>query len=280
MVPQSYRSPSMRPKTTPSRPRVSSATPGRSRRCLRPGRTSGMNTHASATSRTPIGTFRKKIHRHPACVTISPPSVGPSSTPSPDMMPVAAKAGPRFSAGRIEVMIARPCGASSAAPTPCSGAESDELAGCLGHPGGQAGGREHRDAEQEHRPRADDVAEPAGGDQQHGVGERVGGADPEHGLQPGVQVGDQIGDGDVDDGDVEQRHEQAQAEQGDDEDGADRAAAVDRHAGDGHGVGPAADVARRGFRAGGYGHGKLSWHGGAVDGQPAADLRVVAGNVR
>ena len=36
------------------------------------------------------------------------------------MMPVAAKAGPRLAAGRIEVMIGRPCGASSAAPTPCS----------------------------------------------------------------------------------------------------------------------------------------------------------------
>ena len=42
MVPQSYRSPSIRPKTTPSRPAVSRATPGMSSRCRSPGRTSGM----------------------------------------------------------------------------------------------------------------------------------------------------------------------------------------------------------------------------------------------
>ena len=79
-----------------------------------------MKANASAIAMMPIGMLRKKIHRQPKLVTMNPPSVGPSSTPSPDMMPVAAKAGPRLAAGRIEVMIGRPCGASSAAPTPCS----------------------------------------------------------------------------------------------------------------------------------------------------------------
>ena len=54
-MPQSKRCPSMRPKTTRSKPALASATPTRSRRWLFPMRRSGTKAKAAATSATPMG---------------------------------------------------------------------------------------------------------------------------------------------------------------------------------------------------------------------------------
>ena len=118
-----------------------------------------MQTKANAIAATPIGMFRKKIHRQPTLVTMNPPRVGPSSTPSPDMMPVAAKAGPRLAAGRIEVMMRQPLRREQRRSDALQGPEGDQLARRLGQPGGQAGRGEHGQAEQEKPSRAMDVAE-------------------------------------------------------------------------------------------------------------------------
>ena len=83
-----------------------------------------------------------------------------------------------------------------------------------------------------------DVAQPTRGDQHDGVDHRIRRRHPEHRLQAGGQVGDQVGDRDVDDRDVQQRHEQAEAEHGEEQAGADRPVPVDRHAVDRPSPGP------------------------------------------
>ena len=136
---------------------------------------------------TPIGTLMKKIHRQSNAVTSRPPRVGPAIVATPATAPQMPNAAPRRSAGKTVVMIASVCGISSAAPTPCTARNAISRPGVGARPQA-AGQREQRDADDEQLALAAQVAEPAGGDQQHGEHQRVGVDDPQDLVERGVQL--------------------------------------------------------------------------------------------
>ena len=91
---------------------------------------------------------------------------------------------------------------------PLDRAERDQPARARGQAAGGRGGREHRDAAGEHDPWPDQVTKPACRDDQDRENQGVGVDHPQHVIERGVQVGDQVRDRDVDDGQVEQGHEE------------------------------------------------------------------------
>ena len=97
------------------------AAPGRSKRpCVRRSRVSGTHRCASHTVRTASGRLIRKIHRHDAWSTSSPPTSGPSAAaipPRPDQAPMARL---RSSERNAPWIIARLPGVRSAPPMPCS----------------------------------------------------------------------------------------------------------------------------------------------------------------
>src|SRR3546814_9285821 len=73
----------------------------------------------------------------------------------------------------------------------------------------RSGQREAGESGHEHAAAAEDVAEPAAGDQHHCIGQAIGGDDELQFGEAGLQRVAHVGDGDVDDEDVEHRHEGA-----------------------------------------------------------------------
>ncbi len=84
--------------------------------------------------------------------------------------------------------------------------EGDEHAHVLAEGAGSREQGESRQAEQEHAAAAEDVTEPGACDQQHGEGQRVGGAQPLDGALSATEVQADGRPRDVDDGGVEQVH--------------------------------------------------------------------------
>ncbi len=66
----------------------------------------------------PTGTLMKKIHSQPSASTRTPPRRGPTRVATPAVAPQRAIAWPRFSEGKMRVMIAIVCGVIIAAPKP------------------------------------------------------------------------------------------------------------------------------------------------------------------
>jgi hypothetical protein len=62
----------------------------------------------------------RKIQRHDSNPTISPPSGGPSASPTPTIAPNAPIARPRSSGGKLEIRSAALFAVIIAAPRPCS----------------------------------------------------------------------------------------------------------------------------------------------------------------
>ena len=92
------------------------------------------------------------------------------------------------------------------------GSEGDQQRRVGRQPAGQAGQGEDHDSADEQVALAAQVAQPAGGDQQHGQHQDVGVDHPEDLVERGVQGGDHARDGDVDDRQVEQGHEEPQGQ--------------------------------------------------------------------
>ena len=63
---------------------------------------------------------------------MKPPRVGPSSTPRPDMMPVAANAAPRLASGRTDVIIAQALRRQQRGAQSLDRPEGDQLARASG----------------------------------------------------------------------------------------------------------------------------------------------------
>jgi hypothetical protein len=76
------------------------------------------------------------------------------------------------------------------------------------------GGREEGEAEREHAPAAELVAEPSGGDEERGEGQAVAGDDPFDGAGAGMQIALHRRHGDVDDEEVQDDHEGAREDDG------------------------------------------------------------------
>ena len=109
--------PRTRPQTIPSRPRLASATPGRSSLFDGPWLSSRRRS-ASGIRTRPSGTLIQKIHCQERPETTAPPTSGPSATARPPIPPQAPSARPRFSAGTAAERIVSVSGAMIAPPTP------------------------------------------------------------------------------------------------------------------------------------------------------------------
>ena len=158
--------------------------------------------------RCPTGTLMKKIHSQPRPSTRTPPRIGPTSVAMPAVAPQMPMAAPRRSGGKIRVMTAMVCGVIMAAPRPWSTRASDERLDVAGEPAPQRGQGEDHQAGQVELLGAEPVAQPAGDQQRHGVGQQVGAGDPDHGVDVGVQALHDAGVGHRDDGGVDQDHKE------------------------------------------------------------------------
>ncbi len=107
------------PYTTPSRPSVPRASPGRSRLLAGPW-LSARRRAASGTSARPTGTLSQKIQCQEMPSITAPPTSGPSATPRPLTPDQTPSASPRRSAGTAELRIVRLSGATMPAPRPCT----------------------------------------------------------------------------------------------------------------------------------------------------------------
>ena len=130
---------------------------------------------------------------------------------TPAQVPIAF---PRSAGGNALVMIESVPGIISAAPTPCTAREATSQPSVGARPIVAEASGEDDDAEQEDPAAAEDVAEPAAGDEQDGEGERVRVDGPLERGQRRVEVRLDRRQRDVHDGVVEHDHEEGEAHRG------------------------------------------------------------------
>ena len=173
--PQPQALPSTSARTSAVRPVDSAAMPGKSTvRATVSSRDSRVANSVTTTATTATGRLRKKIARQETYSVSAPPTTGPiasASAETPAQVPIAL---PRSSGGKALVMIERVAGIMNAAPMPWIARPPTSQAWSGARPMAALESGEDDDAEQEHAPPAEDVAQPAAGHQQHGEGERVG----------------------------------------------------------------------------------------------------------
>ena len=136
----------------------------------------------------PTGTLMKKIHSQPRPSTSTPPRIGPTRVATPAVAPQMPMAAPRRSGGKIRVMTAMVCGVIMAAPRPWTTRAAMSVCDVAGEPAPQRGQGEDHESGQVELLRAEAVAEPAGDQQRHGVGEQVGAGHPDHRVDVGVEA--------------------------------------------------------------------------------------------
>ena len=165
----------------------------------------------TATAPAATGRLRKKIARQETSSVSQPPTSGPIASAmadTPAQVPIAL---PRSSGGNALVMIDRVPGIINAAPMPWTAREATSQPSVGAKPIVAVESGEDDDAEQEHPAAAEDVAEPAAGDEQHGEGERVRVDRPLERGQRGVEVVLDRRQRDVHDRVVQHDHEQGEA---------------------------------------------------------------------
>jgi hypothetical protein len=81
---------------------------------------SGHQRIASSTPTIPSGTLMMKIHSQLANSTSTPPSTGPRPEAASAITAISASPRPRIAGGKTSAVIAKPSGAISPAPIPCS----------------------------------------------------------------------------------------------------------------------------------------------------------------
>ncbi len=106
--------------TGPPRPRAQSSAPVKSTRGLSAGRVArGITARINPTQTTAKGRLIRKIQRHEATPSSTPPPSGPSAAatdPNAVQEPIAA---PRSDSGKVATITASELGISSAPATPC-----------------------------------------------------------------------------------------------------------------------------------------------------------------
>ena len=192
----------------PSRPRLASATPGRSSLSDGPC-VSFRRLSASGIRTMPSGTLSQKIHCQERPETTAPPTSGPSATARPPIPLQAPSASPRFAAGTDAERIVSVSGAMIAPPTPCSGAGGDESVDRRRQRGRGRGGGEDSESDREHPAPPEAVAERSARQEEHREGQRVGVHGPLEPLDAGPEVladhGQGCGDDEVVEGDHHER---------------------------------------------------------------------------
>ena len=163
----------------------------------------GISHPAASAMPMPIGTLTQKMLRQPRparfSVTSQPPSMKPTAAPRPIATAKIVKARARAPSGNSVWIEASTCGTIIAAAPPCAARAKISIARRSGQSAPQRGQREAEDAGDEDALAADDVAEPAAGDHQRGVGDLIDRDDRLDLGGAGVQVGADRRDRDVDD---------------------------------------------------------------------------------
>src|SRR5215208_1443378 len=185
------------PQTTPNKPALTSARPGRSRAPSGP-LDSRSRSIASGSRTTPMGTLSQKIHCQEMPSTTAPPTSGPAATARPATPDQAPSATPRRSRGTASLRIVRLSGVTMAPPIPCTARAAISQSAL----GARAAA-------------AEAVAERGAGEQEHRKGQRVGVHRPLELLDRGAEVRADHRKRRRDDEVVEDDHEEA--ERGDDE---------------------------------------------------------------
>jgi hypothetical protein len=112
---------SMKPAVSVARAATPSSSPGTSTRRAGSGGDSGTYLTRSQPVSTQTGTLTRKIVRQPASAISTPPSTGPSATPSEPMAPQTPSARARAPrSGNRWTISAREQGRSAEAPRPCT----------------------------------------------------------------------------------------------------------------------------------------------------------------
>ena len=157
--------PRMTPQTTASRPKLTSARPGRSSLSDGP-RLSVRRNHASGSSTRPMGTLIQKIQCQLRPSAIAPPTSGSECdgeaadrTPGAECQATALGGDRGAEQGQRQRHDHRRAGA-------LDGPGDDERLDAVGHRGGRRGGGEDREADDEHPPASPAVAEGGAGQQQ------------------------------------------------------------------------------------------------------------------
>jgi hypothetical protein len=96
---------------------VASSSPAWSIGSRRP-RLSASSRGASSATTTPTGTLTQKIQCHDSALVSSPPAIGPSATPSPEIAAQVPSAAVRRSGGKAVESSVSVSGITTAEPTP------------------------------------------------------------------------------------------------------------------------------------------------------------------
>ena len=174
-------------------------------------RDSRVAASVTTTASAATGTLRKKIDCQETFSTRKPPTTGPMAsaralTPGPGPDRLAALVG-REGVGDDRERRRHHEGGADA----LGGATGDQPRLALREPDEGARQAEDDDAEEEHAPAAEDVAQATARDEQHGEAQRVGVDGPFETADRGVQVLLDRGQRDVHDRVVEHDHEQREA---------------------------------------------------------------------
>ena len=188
-----------------------STTPSQSKRCECVS-SFGTSRQASTKARTPTGTLTKKIHSQPSESTSTPPRIGPDERRdaghrAPEAHGRAALLG-REDAGDDGHRLRR----HERRAEPLHRACRDEHRDVARESAPERREGEHDESDHVDVLRPEAVAEAAGDEQRHGVGEQVGARDPEHRRDVGVEVAQDRGVRDRDDRRVDEDHEEADDE--------------------------------------------------------------------
>ena len=155
----------------------------------RPGgspRAAGTRRRAAAL---PAGTLTSSAQRHPAVVTITPPTSWPTSTPTDRISAVQADGlRARASPSKRRWITCSVCGVISAPHAPWTSRPTSSDRRVRREPAHQRGQREPRQPGEEHVPVPAVVAEPRAGHHEHAERERVRGEDRLQHRGRGVQL--------------------------------------------------------------------------------------------
>ena len=195
------------PQTTPSRPPLASARPGRSSALSGPW-LSRSRANASGASSRPTGTFSQKIHCHEIPSITAPPTSGPLATAIPPIAPQIAErdaaALGRKGVGEDRQRQRHHERAAEALHRP----RGDQRLHRRRERGRRGREREDAEADAEHAPAAEAVAERGAGEQEDGERERVGVHRPFELLDRRAEVDADDGERGRDDEVVEHDHEE------------------------------------------------------------------------
>ena len=137
------------------------------------------NAHAEPSS--PSGTLNQNTQCHEIAMS-APPSTGPITSPTAAIIVFVPIASPSSFFGNASVTSAAAFAKRNAPPTPCTMRQRISCVPLPEKPGAERGGREEHEAEHVGVLAAEEVGEPAGGQDEHGRDDHVD-EDHPHELQ-------------------------------------------------------------------------------------------------